>query len=336
MEGLPLEDQASRESSSSSTTQDQIMWLNRTQANGTNGNSEASMDQTILRSCKESEETLGVTEQKLNAGFDVQSTNRKNQHQMCGDANIIMEEEEAPWRTTAVEELSRPTLLMDKNQQNDVSSSSGKDGRDDPQGIVQILVSPSERDQLSTTSSTYLSSYSLQTRGNELADLGGVPAEDGGRVGGGRASSPSRTRIVKNYVAQSAGKEALLGTNAAEGPEAEQLHLACPACQEAENERLLACVENPEDCHDITMHDSQEELHGQRSCRNGDNDDYYDFIEEFLSEGALVNIDSAQTYVDLETGTVRTSVEVSAEDEGMEVKHEAEWVTQFVRSRKHK
>lgn len=309
------------------------MWLNRTQANGTNGDPEPCMDETILRSCKETEEMLGVVEQKLNAGLDVQSTNKKNQHQMCGDASLIMEEE-VPRRTMAVEELSHPSLLMDKKQQNDVSSSSGKDGRDDPQDIIQILVSPNERDQVNTTSSTYLSSYSLQTRGNELADISGIPPEDGGR-GGGRASSPSRTRIVKNYVAQS-GKEALLGTNAAEGQEAEHLHLACPACQEAENERLLPSMENPEDCNDIIMHDSQEELHGQRSCRNGDNDDYYDFIEEFLSEGALVNIDSAQTYVDLETGTVRTSVEVSAEDEGMEVKHEAEWVTQFVRSRKHK
>lgn len=281
------------------------------------------MDQTILRSCKGIEEMLGVADQKFNPGIDVPSTNRKNQLQRCGGANLIVEEED-PRRRTTVEDISHPSLLAEKNPQSDASSNSGKEGTQDHQDIICTLVSPSERGLINTTSSRDLSSY------NELDAISGTSPEDRGDAGG-RASSPSGTRTVKNYGAQSAGREALLGTNAAEGHEDENLNLSCPACRETEDETL----EDP-DCHDVVMYDSQEELHAQRSCRNGDNDDYYDFIEEFLSEGALVNIESAQTYVDLETGTVRTSVEVSAEDEGMEVKHEAEWVTQFVRSRKHK
>lgn len=73
------------------------------------------------------------------------------------------------------------------------------------------------------------------------------------------------------------------------------------------------------------------------SCEERSHEDHSsDSIEEFLSEGALVSLDSVQTYVDLRSGAVRTSIQVSAEDEGMVVKHEAEWLTQFVQARKYK
>lgn len=290
----------------------------------------------IIRCFKGREETVGTMEHNYSAEMGVQTENEMYQEQICMDDSSVLEENSPDERTS--KELPNQYLLVNRQEEqiggnalNEVSNHSFKKGQDYTWDM-KVLLSPKEGVLVNNISNEVLSSCHPKERGTELPDISGMNPRDCENVNKS-SSNQTQSRIIEDYADahQHGGREAKLCTTAAESKMGEDFCLLGPK-QNFETERLTHYMKNP-CCPDISVYNSQEEFCQQRDSHASNSDDYYECIEEFLGEGALVNIDSAQTYVDFENGTIKTSVEVSAKDEGMTIKHEVEWVTRFVQSR---
>ncbi|CAI5764912.1 Hypothetical predicted protein [Podarcis lilfordi] len=302
------------------------MLLHRTDVEGKRGDPQPSLDQSIFKSCTGREETGSIMGQKYNDEIDAPSQNEIRQHQECGDGHLVMGEEAAD-RTISGPEPTGEFLWiqpMDGNQQSDYSNSLYKEGRDTSRDVC-TLASPKE-------GVTVNNRCGPEARGSELPIVHEVAAEECGNSKQG-SSNLSMSRIVGDDEDVEE-----LGTGMIQRKVDEDHDLPSPKRKDRGGTWSLPTRKNP-DHQDAYRNNSQQEEEEEEICRPSSgrpsNDDDYGYIEEFLGEGALVNIDSAQTFVDLESGAVRTSVEVSAEDDGVAVKHEVEWVTRFVRSQKY-
>lgn len=312
------------------------MWHRRMEEKERLKDSEPLFNQ-ILRCFKGREETVSTMEHNYSAEMGGQTENEIYQEQIYMDDHSVLEDNSRD-ETIPRKELSDQYLLVNRQEEqigrnalNDVSNHSFKKGQDCTWDTY-VLLSPKEGVLVSNISNEVLSSCHPKARETELPDISRMNPRDCENV---NKSSPNQTqsRIIENYADahQHGGREATLCTTAVESKMGGDACLLDPK-QNFEMERLAPCMKNP-CCPDISVYNSQEEFCQQRDSHASNSDDYYECIEEFLGEGALVNIDSAQTYVDFENGTIKTSVEVSAKDEGVTVKHEVEWVTRFVQSR---
>ncbi|KAL8168545.1 UNVERIFIED_CONTAM: hypothetical protein K2H54_001333 [Gekko kuhli] len=298
-------------------------------------------DQASLGSCKGREDALGVAEQKPSAKIHRQNKNMIHRNLSCGHGNPITEEEPSQEKVAGKATAAQSLLMEEQKQrlkedrQRDISSRPYKEGGD-YSWETNALPFPSERIQDDNKPSVCSSSCcSWETR------EAGFPAVNRTTAGicgnpGQRASKPPGSRTVENYadIKQPVGKEAPFG-NGTERKMAEELYLPCSKRKKRETDGSRPSAENPTK-YDLSRHNSGHKFHQDLSFPAGENHSHYNYIEDFLSEGAQVCIGSAQTYVNLEAGTVQTNVEFSVEGGGVVVKHEVEWVTRLEQSHKRK
>lgn len=288
-------------------------------------------------SCKKTEDALGVLEGKYNLKAGIPSQNMIEQLHGCGDDSLTVDE--VPRRTLSSGELSGQFLpmgnrkeQMDGKEQSDVSSGLYEEGGDPGLGVVRMSVSPQQEVLINSRSSEL---WPINPQNLQLPVLSSLDPEVPTEVREG-----SRSGIIRNgnhFPVQPHGeKEAQAGSGENGGSVGGDVYLLCSRSNEGgpHGSSQLATV-GPED-QECGLPPLQEEFCRQSDHHASSNEDYYDYIEEFLGEGTLVNIDAARTYVDLQSGTIKTSVEVSAEDDGVAVKHEVEWVTRFLPNRKQK
>lgn len=310
------------------------MCFSRAQVKGRMDDPDVLQEQAAHGSCEGRGDPRGILEQKPNAKTDGQNKKMTPQSLPCGNGSPITEE---PRRQPVVGKgAPEPSFLMEEqtqpmNEDWQRGLSGGPCQEDD---IWERNASPFPKERLRADSQPSISSCCRQE--TREATFPTVNRTTAGICGNPGVSKPPGARTAKNYAGrkQPIGKEAQFGNNGVRKMDKE-VYLPFSKCKERETDGSRLSVEDPTS-HDLSRCNPGRESQGDLRFPAGENGDPHNYLEDFLSEGALVSINSAQTDVDLETGTIQTHMEVSAQDGGVVVKHKVEWFTEFESSCKLK